>query len=219
MEYVEILRGRRVLSWYVLILLGMCAITVVSVFAGNGHVSISSGGGTEKISSIVQACAFGAWIVTTCMASGLNLEGSTIPITWTRPISRDMVAWRFVAVDAATIVVAYAFLFALIMAFFAIFGALKQLTLDSGIPVAFALGLGTALMWYGLITLVTSRMSGRGALIAGLSWAAFLLIGGVWAAPLPPIIHGMITALNYLNPIAYFGGISSGGHGTTHHVI
>jgi hypothetical protein len=68
-------------------------------------------------------------------------------------------------------------------------------------------------MWYGLVTLVTARMDGRGGLISGLSWAAFSIIGGLWAAPFPPLLHGLITFLDYFNPLTYFNSLS-----TEHHV-
>jgi len=212
MQYVEILRARRVLIWYGGVLLALFALAVISIYGGNGHGQLRHDGGTDNISGLLMGCAVGAWIVTTCVAGGLNAETATLPITWTRPISRHTIAWRFVAVDVAAIVIGYAFLLALLLAFLAIFGAFGQIVLDGRELRALALGLGTTLMWYGLIVLVSSRLGAHGR-VAGLSWVAFLLIGGLWSAPLPPLLHGIITALNYLNPIAYFGGsVGSSNH-------
>jgi hypothetical protein len=219
MEYVEILRARRVLTWYALCLLGLLALIVVSVYAAKGQAEFHSGHGTVPISDVLLGCSFGAWIVATCVAIGLNAEGLTIPIAWTRPTSRDGVAWRFVAVDLATIVIGYAFLFVLCLVFFALFGAFNLLVLDWETPVTAAIALGSAAMWYGLIALASARTAGHGVRFAGLSWAVFLIMGTIWAAPLPPLLHAIIAALNYLNPVAWVGGISSSSHGHTQHVI
>ena len=54
-------------------------------------------------------------------------------------------------------------------------------------------------------------MPGRGGLIAGLSWVAFILIGTLWAAPFPAPLHALIAALNYVDPIAYVNGITGEG--------
>lgn len=217
MHYVEMLRARRVLFWYGIVLLGMLLILIVTVLSSkSAHFENHSG---VPFSGVLGGAVLGAWIVTTCVAPGLNAEGMTIPITWTRPLSRTLIAWRFVLVDFAAIAIGYTMLVAAILICFTVFGLLPQMRWDAASFQAVFLGLGTAVMWYGLVLVVTARMSGRGALFAGLSWAAFLIIGGVWAAPLPAPIHYAVWGLNYLNPIAYLGGVSSGSRGNVHHPI
>jgi hypothetical protein len=75
---------------------------------------------------------------------------------------------------------------------------------------ALAGGFGCMLMWYALVMLAAARLPGRGAMIAWLSWLVFLTLSGLWAVHFPPLIHGLIVALNYLNPLAYFGNHGSG---------
>jgi hypothetical protein len=212
MQYVEMLRARRVLTWFCGILLAVFAITVISFYSG--HVQISGGRhSAQDLSDLIRICAFGAMVVATCMAPGLNAESTTLAITWTRPIPRAAIAWRYIAVDAVAMLFAFLFMLAVGIAFIALFGGLGDLRFDAAIPAALLNVFGVSLMWYGLVTLVTARMDGRGGLISGLSWAAFSIIGGLWAAPFPPLLHGLITFLDYFNPLTYFNSLS-----TEHHV-
>lgn len=206
MQYVEMLRARRVLTWYCGILLAAFVIVVISFYSG--HTRVSGGGHShDDLSELIRICAFGAMIVATCMAPGLNGESSTVAITWTRPLSRPAIAWRYIGVDAVTILIGYLFLLAIGIAFTALFGHLGNLKFDAAIPAALLNVFGVTLMWYGLVTLVTARMDGRGGLISGLSWAAFTIAGGLWEVPFPAVLHGLITFLDYFNPLTYYVNI------------
>jgi hypothetical protein len=217
MEYVEMHRSRRVLTWFTLALLAALGITALSMYAG--HAQVHNGSGIISFTDVLIACSMGAFIIATCVAPGLIAEDATLAIAWTRPTPRWSIAVRYVAVDVATIVIGYFILCAIVVAFIALFGALKNLELGSGTLPAFALGLGAAVMWYGLVTLVTSRFPGRGGLIAGMSWVAFILVGTLWAAPFPAPLHGLLTVLNYLDPIAYINGVTtSDAHAHAHPV-
>ena len=209
MEYVELMRARRVLTWYCGLLLAAFIIVAISFFSGH----LESHGRPESVALayLIKGCAFGALILATCVAAaGLNAESATLAIAWTRPMSRAAIAWRYIAVDVATILVGFTFLIAMAVAFFALFGQLGEIVVDSRVLPAVLGSLGCALMWYGLITVVTARMDGRGGLIAGLSWGVFIVLGVLWVAPFPPLLHGLVTFLNYFDPLAYFNGVSSG---------
>jgi hypothetical protein len=212
MHYVELLRARRVLVGYGIALLAIIALNAVTVLAGGGHVHTDFKVGSAPVilsSFVVAGSLFGALIVTTLMIPGLSAEAGTAPIIWTRPLQRDTIAWRYVAIDVATIFVAYLVTIASVYAVLAIFGLIKYAVYDPRtIPVAL-LAVGTAVMWYGLVSAAAARAPGRGPMMAGLSWAVFLLIGGLSAAHFPALIQGLIAALNYLNPLAYFGAINS----------
>lgn len=219
MEYVEILRARGILRIYALVLLAGLVLAAVSLYSSQfaGHVAVHVEAGTPGTvgvySSVLGACAMVAFIIATCIAPGLSAESSTLAITWTRPVPRSTIAWRFIAIDLATIVVSYAAFFVVVLIVLAMFGLLGAFRFDGAEAAAIvARGLGCALMWYALVTLVTARVSGRGGMIAGLSWVAFLVLGGLWAAPFPTLIHWLIAALEYLNPLAYFGNIGSSGN-------
>lgn len=215
MQYVEILRSRAVLTWFCGLLLGAFAIVVISVYSGHAHMHGTMG--TIHFSELLKGCAFGAMVLATCVAPGLNAESGTLSITWTRPTSRTAIAWRYIAVDVVTILLGYAFVVALVLGFLAVYGLLGNLAFDAAAPLALLNGVGCTLMWYGLVTVVTARMDGRGGLIAGVSWGVFLALTLLWIAPLPALLHGLITFLNYFNPLAYFSDSSR--HGSTDTIV
>jgi hypothetical protein len=220
MEFVEILRARKVLRNYALVLLTGFVLTAISLFSGHATVNVEGGHtGTVEFSSLLVGCAFVAFIIATCIAPGLSAESSTLAITWTRPVPRGRIAARFIAVDLAAIVVSFVLMLVVTLIFLAMFGFLGTLHFNGARAAAvLGLGLGCTVMWYGLVTLASTRLPGRGGMIAGLSWVAFLVLGGLWAAPFPPLIHGLIVLLNYLNPLAYFGN-HLGGAGNPHQII
>jgi hypothetical protein len=220
-EYVEILRARRVLFWYTAALLGCFVLTVISVYSRHAHVT--GGGepnGHENLSVIVAAATFGALIVATFLATGLNAEHATTAIIWTRPRSRETIAWRYIAVDLAAILAAYVILLAFIVAGLALFGLLQQVWFDPAKSLtAFLLGIGGAAMFYGLIAVAAARVEGHGARFGPLGWAICLILAAVTAAPVPELLHYLIVALNYLNPLAWLGNMGLSHSGSGSHVI
>jgi hypothetical protein len=214
-EYVEIVRARRVLFWYTAALLISFVVTAIAVYFSH-HVN---GGPNrhENLSAFVGAAAFGALIVATFLATGLNAEHATTAIIWTRPQSRETIAWRYIAVDFAAILAAYAILLAFIVGGMALFGVLSIVAFDPARSLTvFLLGTGAAVMWYGLIAVAAARVEGHGARLAGLSWAVFIILVLMAALPLPDLLHYLVVALNYLNPLAWLGNLGSshsdGGH-------
>jgi hypothetical protein len=209
MYYVELLRARRVLFWYTIVVLGIVAIFAISVLGRQSHIDDV---GTIPLSEILIACAVGAYVVATIISTGLVSEAATLPITWTRPVPRDRIAWSFIAIDLAAILAGYLVMIGAVLLCIAVFGLIGAVRVTPAAWGAFVLGLGSAVMWYALTCAASSRLSGHGVRVAALSWFAFLVIGSVWAAPLPAPLHAVLTALNYLNPIAYINGIVVDGH-------
>lgn len=212
MEYVEILRARRVLIIFGgLLVLGLVVEAITWHFS-TGH---NQSNGTERFSSLVGVGAFGAVIIATFVVSGLNAEAAhTGALIWTRPASRDVIAWRFVAVDAAAIAIGYVMLLVAMIAGVAVVGALGSIVFDRPESArAFAIGLGGAFMWYGIVSLTAARLPGRGPLLAGLSWAVFPIMAGMTQANLVDWLHALIVAVNFANPFAWLGGMTE--HGNT----
>lgn len=205
MHYVEIMRSRRVLFWYTVILVGMTAIMAASVVGRHGTIDDA---GPIPLGVILLVCAVGGYVVATIVATGLMSELGTLPITWTRPVPRDRIAWSFIAIDLATILIGYAVLVAVVLVCMALLGVIGYVYAGHQTWVGLVLGLGSAVMWYALTLTAASLVGGHGVRVATFSWLAFLVMQSVWAAPVPAPIHAVITALNYLNPIAYVNGVS-----------
>lgn len=212
MEYIEFLRARRILTWYTGFLIAGLIIEALSYYLGHGH---NDGDGTVRLSSLVGGAALGALLIATFVSPGLSAEAAhTAPLIFTRPAPRDAIATRYVVLDAATILIGYGITLAAMLLGIAIVGALSHVTFDPADVVrTFLLGYGAALMWYAVVSVAAARLPGRGAMFAGLSWAVFLLLSVlVHAHILPPWLHDVVYALNYLNPTAWLGGMTPQGN-------
>jgi uncharacterized membrane protein (UPF0136 family) len=216
MYYVELMRARRVLFWYTIIAFGLAALIAVSVLTSHGHTDTVE----LPLADILIVSAVGAYVLATILSTTLVSEASTLPITWTRPVSRQRIAWSFIAVDAGAILAGYLVTVAAALACIAASGLIGYLRVTPGAALAAVLALGSALLWYALTSAASSRLSGHGVRVAALSWFVFLVIAAVWAAPVPAPIHAVLTALNYLNPTAYISGIvTEGQHARGQHPI
>jgi len=204
MHYVEIMRSRRVLIWYTIILIGMTAIMAASVAGRHGTIKDA---GPIPLAEVLLACVVGAYVVATIVATGLVSELGTLPITWTRPVPRDRIAWSFVAVDLATILIAYVIFVAVVLACIALLGVIGYVFAGPQTWAGLVLGFGSAVLWYALTLTAASLVGGHGVRVATFSWLAFLVTESVWAAPVPAPIRAVLIALNYVNPIAYVDGV------------
>jgi hypothetical protein len=219
MEYVEILRTRRVLFWFAVSLLATLVLNVLSFGHIHSDGDMPSHGSHVPFSAFLVAATVISYIMVACVAPGLSNESNTIAISWTRPIARAAIAWRYIAVDFATIAVCFCVaLGAILLAIWA-YGFAGAIKMDADAPYELALGVGTVVMWYALIVAASARFPGRGGMIAGLSWGAVILVGGMWSLPLPWLIHDLITALNYLSPLAYLSASAGDASNHGHHAI
>jgi hypothetical protein len=206
MEYVEILRARRILTWYTGFIIAGLIIEAISFYAGHGK---NEGNGTVAFASLAGGASVAALIIATLLAPGLSAEAAnTTALIWTRPAPREAIAARIIAVDAAAIAVAYVIMLIAMLVGIAIIGGFLQVTYDPpSIARTVLLGLGGSLMWYAVISVAASRLPGRGPLLAGLTWGVFpVLTALVFAHNFPIWLHDVIYALNYLNPMAWMGG-------------
>jgi hypothetical protein len=206
-HYVELLRARRALIWYGAILFSCVALGLALAFKdGPPKFQMSHGSNPSiPVEFLIAGAAIGPLILAAFLAVGLDAEFKTVAITWTRPIPRLAIALRYVAVDGGALLAAWVLtLAAVFITVFAI-GIGKYLTFGDHVALSVLLVLGAAVMWYGLVVLVTTLLPGRGAAIAGGSWGYALIVPGLAHIPFPPLLHQVMVALNYLNPMAYLG--------------
>jgi hypothetical protein len=211
MEYVEILRAKRILIWYTGIIVAGLIIEAISFYAGHGH---NSNGGTAPFSMFAAAAGFGALIIATLVAPGLSAEAAnTTALIWTRPAPRDALAGRFIGIDVAAILIGYVIMLVGMLVGIAIVGGLPAITFDPA-PIlrAVSLALGGALMWYAVISVAAARLPGRGPLFAGLAWGVFPILAGLFHAHFPIWLHDVVYALNFVNPMAWLGGTTPQGN-------
>ena len=216
MEYVEMLRARRVLTWYGGIVLALLALGLALAFKdGPPQIQMSHDMNPRiPFGAILAGSAFGPLILAAFLAVCFDAEYKTVAITWTRPLSRLAIAGRYLAVDGITMLVAWLFTLAAVLICIVTLGLAKYLVLESKDPSIIVLAFGCAVMWYGLVVLLTILLPGRGNAIAGASWAYVLIVPGLSQIPFPPALHQVMLALNYLNPLAYLGSFGSSGSRT-----
>ena len=211
MEYVEILRARRILTWYTGLIIAGLVIEAISYYASSHR---NQNNGTLEFSMLAGGGSIAALIIATLLAPGLSAEAAnTTALIWTRPAPRDAIASRFIGVDVVTILIAYVIMLVAMVVGIAIIGGLPVVTFDGERTVRYvALGLGGALMWYAMISVVAARLPGRGPLIAGLTWGVFPIFVALVHAHFPVWLHDVVYALNFLNPVAWLGGTTPQGN-------
>ncbi|MEA2719099.1 MAG: hypothetical protein QOJ39_963 [Candidatus Eremiobacteraeota bacterium] len=216
MEYVEMLRARRVLTWYGGIIFALLALGLALAFKdGAPHIQTSRDAIPRMpFEALLVGSAFGPLILAAFLAVCFDAEYKTVAITWTRPMSRLAIAGRYLAVDGVTMLAAWVLTLAAALICIVVLGLSKYLTFEGNPAGTIVLALGCAVMWYGLVVVLTILLPGRGNAIAGGSWAYVLIVPGLAQIPFPHALHAVMLALNYLNPLAYLGSISSSGSRT-----
>ncbi len=210
------LRARRALIWYGSILFACVALGLALAFKdGSPRIQMSHGQNPMiPFQYLLAGSAIGPLILAAFLAVGLDAEYKTIAITWTRPISRLSIALRYLAVDGGALVVAWALALAAVLIPIFALGIGQHITFGGPIALSAVLVFGAAVMWYGLVVLVTTLLPGRGAAVAGASWGYALFVPVLAAIPFPPLLHQVVLALNYVNPTAYITG-----HNSSHPLI
>lgn len=210
MEYVAILRARRILTWYGGILGAALLLMLYGILTHHPTVQTDNPHAGVPLSALIGGAAVAAMTIAAFLAAGFDAEYKTAAIAFTRPLSRIRIARRFALVAAVATLAAFAVTLAAIFIVIASMDAWKYLTMQDGIGVPLvAAAFGCAAMWYGLVVLVAAIFPGRGGAIVGLSWAYALIVPAFAHADLPAAFHALFSALQFLDPLVYAGSIGS----------
>lgn len=225
MEYVEFLRVRRVITIFALFvtvisLLVMASIVVAWVRGGfisffitthdmahPTHHNLVMASSSFPLSTLLGIASYLAIVVATQLGSSLNKENDGLDYVFVKPVAREVIALRYMAMDIGGILAIFAFTFVAELAPIALSHDLDHIVFDARAFWFCGLGLGVAMMWYGVLQAVTASYPGKGGTIVGLSWAVFVVLAGLdFVSALGPIVLGVVHVLNLVNPIAYFAG-------------
>jgi ABC-type transport system involved in multi-copper enzyme maturation permease subunit len=211
MEYVAILRARRILTWYAVIFGLLVALGLALAFKdGPPRIQMSHDANPMiPLDALIVGSLFAPVMLAAFFAVGLDAEHKTIAIAWTRPLARLSIAARYVAVAFLGMLAAWIFTVVVALLTLVILGLLQYVTPSHGSWAELPALAGVAVMWYGLVVFVSALLPGRGNAVAGGSWAYALIVPGLTQVPFPPLLHQVTVALNYLNPLTYLE--SSGG--------
>jgi hypothetical protein len=212
MEYVELLRVRRSLLWHAGILI-VIALAIVAL-GGDSSIHINGTTGTTniapgasfQISTLATIAGFFAAIYASSVGTSLNRESTTRDISWTKPLSRTLIALRFVLIDLAGVVVAFLIALAVLIAVLAYLHVTP--VADAQAPAKLFLGAGVGVMWYGLVQLITCGFGSGARAMAGILWPVALALEGL--GELRGSLGAVIRALDVFNPLAYLNNIGNG---------
>jgi hypothetical protein len=210
--YVALLRARRTVTWSVIALAVMVAVVVVSFLTNHVTMHADRNPLAFPDSILASAALLGALIVASVTAASLNREGPTLPIVWTKPVSRRRIALQYFAVDLAAVACV-----ALLTAF-AVFlcalptDALRHIVHDPNLWGLIVRSLGVAFMWYAVVQAVSAGLPGRGGMVIGLSWPIFGGLTGLAFSGIPGL-HAVALVLNVINPLAWLTSTTHVGHG------
>lgn len=202
MAYAEFLRIRKSLAWHAGVL---AAITLLALSVGGGTTIVNGqrfeDGMTVPVSALVIVGMFFAAVFASSAGTSLNRENQTIDLSWTKPLPRTLLALHYVLVDAAGVLIA----FVLTMA--AVLIVLERYGLHAGFDVyagpRLLLAAGVALMWYGLVQVLTFWGGSGLRSLGGILWPVMLLFEGL--AGLRGTAGTLARAVDVINPLAYLG--------------
>ncbi len=170
-------------------------------------------------SLLLALAGFVAAIFGTVMGTCLAAENcGHLEMAWTRPASRLSYAARLMLVDAAGIFAVFAFTLLIGLALVYARGWQSHMFMDPQFwPVA-ATEIAFPLAWFGLVAGLSASVRTKAGAIAGFTWLASMVLLVLLSLDLPPVIHGLVNALNYVNPLLY-GSYSSSGSETARHLL
>jgi len=205
MEYVAILRARRILTWYAVVFGLLVALGLVLAFK-DGPPSVQMSRDANPMipfDALLVGSLFAPVILAAFFAVGLDAEHKTIAIAWTRPLARLSIAARYVGVAFLGMLAAWIFTAVVVLLSLVILGLVQYVTPGHQSWTHLPVLAGVAVMWYGLVVFVSALLPGRGNAVAGGSWAYALIVPGLEKVPFPPLLHQVTVAMIYLNPLMY----------------
>lgn len=243
MYYKELLRVRSLLIKFAIVV--ACIALFVFLLSGHGSVSVNllpeaghhaivasaSSGDTNiyapgievhganhgvPFEALPALAAFGAAIFAMILGCCLAYENcGHLEIAWTRPASRIGYATRIMLVDAAGILLAFAFTLLVCAAFVSAKGWWHYFYSGQGLAWTIPGFVVYPFAWYGLIAAVTASVRGGAGLLVGLTWIVASVLVVLRTLKLPPTIHAVVGVVNYFNPMAYGSVSESASHSAT----
>jgi hypothetical protein len=216
MELVELLRVRASLMWHVgiLLLIGLSSALIGNhaevQLIGPGETTNLQRGMTVPFEVIAPLAMLFAAIFASSAGTSLNRENATRELSWTKPISRTILALRYIAIDVAAVML----MFALTVAVTLVVLAFLHVTLltDAQVGADFVLALGASVMWYALVQVLTFWLGSGGRSVGGILWPVSFVLTGL--AHLSGPAGTIARTIDLVNPLAYISGVTYSSDGS-----
>jgi hypothetical protein len=205
MAYVEYLRNRRMIVTLTIVVAAVVGLALLGFFTSSGpHRGLAADHGAHQpvLSVLFLIAGYVTGIVGSVAGSFFSQERGRAALSLTKPVSRTRFALNYLAVDTAGIIAAFLIIFLLgeLVPLSAM--GLHAIAFDADVWTLLVLGLGFAFALYAVVRAL-GTIFGHGGLFAGLIWAFGLLLVGLSSLHLPWLLHDLVVALNFVNPIAY----------------
>jgi hypothetical protein len=212
MVLVETLRLRRWTIGWASVILAVAVIIVLTIQHAITTVEINGstwGAMNVPLVTFAPLAMFLSMIYASRAGLTLNEEGRTLALSWTKPVSRVVIALRIVMVDVAAIVASNVFAWLVIIGVTS--SARGSVAVSADQISTIVLALAVPVMWYGLVVALTAGLPSNGGLIMGFLWPGSLLVSQL-RGPFGNVFDTIVLVLNAINPLAYMNLQISSGH-------
>lgn len=139
-----------------------------------------------------------------------------LELAWTKPVSRERYALGAFAVDVLTIVASQV-LWVVTVLVCALLFFVPHVSFEPQAALRIALSLLGCIAWYAALTGWSASLKRGPGLVIGLGWLFGTIVPGLTqlvdhsTIPLLVVLHAVLLAITYLDPLAYIGLHSTGG--------
>ena len=208
MRYVQTLRVLNGLKWMAIVLGAIYAfVVVVAVSTGFfGHISNVHDPDFEiPLPALFAIAGFFSGAVISRYGRTLSEENDeSLPVVWTRPMSRTQTVLAMVSVDALGVLAMFALVMLLAAAFIVTFHVTKYVVFPTDSAVQFVRFIVEPFAVYGLVMALTASAKSAGRSLLGWIWVAMVFLGVLAASPfIQNPWHTIFNVVNLINPLAY----------------
>jgi hypothetical protein len=209
MAYVEYLRNRRMLITVTIVVAVLVGLALLGYYTSGVHHAVEADHNAHppQLSVLVLIAGYITGIVASIVGSFFSQERAHGAFSLTKPVSRTRFALGYLVVDLAGLVAAFLVVF-VVGELFMLWATRHTPTVDGESWTLLVLGLGFAFAMYAVVRVLGTTF-GHGGLFAGLIWAIGLLLVGLTGLHLPWLLHDLVVALNFVNPVAYLESFDS----------
>ena len=211
MYYVEVLYARNRLFWFTAFALLVGAVFTYFVTFPPPHAHVTNNGQDVPFNGVLVFAGFFACIMASMLGATLNRDQSHLPYMWTKPISRERIAFTYIVIDVLAILTSFAVAVGVCVLVLSM-PPQNHVTFDERTGPLLARSLAFPLMLYGVIEATTSWAPVRLAAAGGIIWPIGIGIDFLASINLPFPLAQIFYVLNVINPIAYITGLSVHGH-------
>ncbi|MBC5815526.1 MAG: ABC transporter permease [Candidatus Eremiobacteraeota bacterium] len=157
-------------------------------------------------------CGFFAAVFASVIGGSLSKENDGhLELSWTKPVSRQTLAFTLFAIDAAGILAAGLLAFVTALVIEGMFLGRPVLVSSADTAGNLAMAVLFPLAWYAMGQALTASIR-RCGIVIGMMWVAAIMSISLLSIP-NALLQTILRAINTINPLAYY--VTQNGHTTT----